>query len=52
VATPEQLAQAEEEQLAALKKRRRWYNDWATTFRDVVGTRAQIRLGLTVGTEP
>ena len=45
--TPEQLAKAKEEQLAALKKLRRWYNDWATTFRDVFGTRVQIRLGLT-----
>ncbi|MFS8069532.1 MAG: hypothetical protein ACMG6S_24470, partial [Byssovorax sp.] len=45
--TPEQLAKAKTEQLAALKRLRRWYNDWATTFRDVFGTRVQIRLGLT-----
>jgi hypothetical protein len=30
-----------------VKRLRRWYNDWATTFRDVFGTRVQIRLGLT-----
>jgi hypothetical protein len=45
--TPEQFVKAKTEQLAALKRLRRWYNDWATTFRDVFGTRVQIRLGLT-----
>ncbi len=45
--TPAQLATAKKEQLAALQKLRRWYNDFATTFRGVFGTRVQIRLGLT-----
>lgn len=45
--TPKQLATAKEEQLAALQQLRRWFNDWATTFRSVFGTRVQIRLGLT-----
>jgi hypothetical protein len=45
--TPEQLAAAKKEQLAALQKLKRWYNDFATTFRGVFGTRVQIRLGLT-----
>lgn len=45
--SPQELAKAREEQLAALHELRRWYNDWAGTFRTVFGTRAQIRLGLT-----
>lgn len=44
--SPKQLAKAKEEQLAALDELRRWYNDWAATFRTVFGTRALIRLGL------
>lgn len=42
----EDLAKAREEQLAALGELRRWYNDWAATFRTVFGTRVLIRLGL------
>ena len=45
--TPEQLAKAKKEPLAALQQLKRWYNDFATTFRGVFGTRVQIRLGLT-----
>ncbi len=40
------LAKAREDQLAALAELRRWYNDWAATFRTVFGTRVLIRLGL------
>ncbi|WP_437631952.1 hypothetical protein [Sorangium sp. So ce854] len=43
----EEIAKAKEAQLAALESLRLWYNDWATTFRGVFGTRAQITLGLT-----
>lgn len=42
-----EIAKAKEAQLAALESLRLWYNDWATTFRGVFGTRAQITLGLT-----
>ncbi|WP_437807995.1 hypothetical protein [Sorangium sp. So ce1078] len=42
----EDIAKAKEAQLAALESLRLWYNDWATTFRGVFGTRAQITLGL------
>ncbi|XXX73576.1 hypothetical protein WMF30_38630 [Sorangium sp. So ce134] len=42
-----EIAKAKEAQLAALESLRLWYNDWATTFRGVFGTRAQISLGLT-----
>lgn len=44
--SPQTLAKAREEQLAALAELRRWYNDWAATFRTVFGTRMLIRLGL------
>lgn len=43
----EEIAKAKEAQLAAIESLRLWYNDWATTFRGVFGTRAQITLGLT-----
>ena len=43
---PKTLARAVK-QLAAPQKLKRWYNDFATTFSGVFGTRAQIRLGLT-----
>jgi hypothetical protein len=41
-----ELAKAKEEQLAAVRMLRRWYNDWAATFRTVFGPRVLIRLGL------
>ncbi|AGP40395.1 hypothetical protein BE04_35960 [Sorangium cellulosum] len=43
----DEIAKAKEAQLAALESLRLWYNDWATTFRGVFGTRAQVTLGLT-----
>jgi hypothetical protein len=42
----EELARAKQDQLTALRTLRRWYQDWATTFREVFGTRVLIRLGL------
>ncbi|AUX39379.1 hypothetical protein SOCE26_007700 [Sorangium cellulosum] len=45
--SPAEIAKAKEAQLAALESLRLWYNDWATTFRGIFGTRAQITLGLT-----
>ncbi len=44
--SPEELGRARAEQLAAFGKVRRWYNDWATTFRSVFGPRIQGTLGL------
>jgi len=45
--SPEEIKKAKEAQLAALTSFKLWYNDWATTFRGVFGTSAQIVLGLT-----
>jgi hypothetical protein len=42
-----EIAKAKEAQLAALASLKLWYNDWATTFRDAFGIRAQITLGVT-----
>lgn len=42
----EELRAAQEEQRAALRRLRRWYNECGTTFRDVFGQRILIRLGL------
>lgn len=41
------LIKAANEQRAALADLRRWYNDWAATFRTVFGPRVQITLGIT-----
>jgi hypothetical protein len=45
--SPEEIKKAKEAQLAALSSLKLWYNDWATTCRGVLSTRAQIALGLT-----
>lgn len=42
----QELADARADQLAAVGELRRWYNDWAATFRTVFGPRVLIRLGL------
>jgi hypothetical protein len=42
-----ELAEAKRRQLDALEQARLWYNDWATMFRGVFGTREQITLALT-----
>jgi hypothetical protein len=45
--SPEEIKKAKDAQLAALAALKLWYNDWATTFRGVLGARAQLVLGLT-----
>ncbi|WP_437645054.1 hypothetical protein [Sorangium sp. So ce362] len=42
-----ELAKAQQAQREALDDLRDWFNDWATTFRQVFGTKAQLKLGLT-----
>ena len=42
----DELARAQREQMEAIDELRRWYNDWATTFRTAFGTRILVRLGL------
>jgi len=44
---PEELANAQAAQLEAFEDLRDWFNDWATTLRDVFGVADQIVLGLT-----
>jgi hypothetical protein len=46
--SPTELAKAHAEQREALEDLRGWFNDWGTTLRQVLSTRAQITLGLTV----
>ncbi|MGK3962076.1 hypothetical protein WMF38_54355 [Sorangium sp. So ce118] len=42
-----ELARARKEQREALEDLRDWFNDWATTLRQVFPVKAQIQLGLT-----
>ncbi|WP_437996649.1 hypothetical protein WMF26_37465 [Sorangium sp. So ce185] len=42
-----ELAKAHQEQREGLDDLRDWFNDWATTFRQVFNVKAQIKLGLT-----
>ncbi|WP_437276156.1 hypothetical protein WME90_33600 [Sorangium sp. So ce375] len=42
-----ELASAQQAQREALDDLRDWFNDWATTFRQVFGVKAQLKLGLT-----
>ncbi|KYG03186.1 hypothetical protein BE21_52955 [Sorangium cellulosum] len=43
-----ELERARKEQREALEGLRDWFNDWATTLRQVFSVKAQIQLGLTV----
>ncbi|WP_437721927.1 hypothetical protein [Sorangium sp. So ce861] len=42
-----ELAKAHQEQREGLDDLRDWFNDWATTFRQVFNVKAQLKLGLT-----
>ncbi|XYH95155.1 hypothetical protein ACMHYB_46325 [Sorangium sp. So ce1128] len=42
-----ELAKAHKAQREGLDDLRDWFNDWATTFRQVFGVKAQLKLGLT-----
>jgi hypothetical protein len=44
--SPEVIRAAHEAQLTGVKELRRWFNDWATMLRTVLGPREQLRLGL------
>lgn len=43
----DEITKAHRAQREALEDLRDWYNDWATTFRQVFGVKDQLKLGLT-----
>lgn len=43
----DEITKAHRVQREALEDLRDWYNDWATTFRQIFGVKDQIKLGLT-----